>query len=282
MGLRRLLSRTSKDPSNIANNYTPSISSDYSVPESVPPAYPVNGRLNHSNGNHNNNGAVIDTKPFMPDFPIMNGINNIPSSRKPVAGTQQSDSSVGGAAIPRPPSLPGPPPNGTNAAAGEREKRAYTSPPQILHPMSIHVPPTPKSRLSFFSSSSSSSSKPSTATATTPSPFSPSSNSTSTSTSKPNIDIPAHEIRRCTKLLRRMYELQLDTWSMRYALGDSDDSVLPDRLEKRRQADALLVEIQNMVGTWSATTGAGWTEEERARVEYVGRHLESLRGEGFW
>ncbi|KAB5583520.1 hypothetical protein GE09DRAFT_1278719 [Coniochaeta sp. 2T2.1] len=247
MGLRRLLSRTSKDPSNITNNYPPSISSGYSIPESVPPAYPVDGRnLNKHNGNSSNNNVVIDTKPFMPDFPIMNGNNNFPS-RKPVSGSQH-----------------------------EREKKSYTtSPPPILHPMSIPVPPTPKSRLSIFSSSSSSSSKPS--TTTTPSPFSPS----SSSTSKPNIDIPAHEIRRCTKLLRRMYELQLDTWSMRYALGDSSE-VLPDRLEKRRQADALLVEIQNMVGTWSATTGAGWTEEERARVEYVGRHLESLRGGGFW
>lgn len=294
MGFGRLLSRRSKEPSG----YTASINSDFSVPESVPPAYPVDGRLNKDT-------VAIDTKPYMPSFPIMASHNSaegppkprFPSvlSRKPVGQPEQQQQHTGAApyqmaqaAIPRPPFSPG---GGSGDSTGPRTfyshqddsghgQSAYQSPPNI-RPMSIPVPgitstgnsttTTTKQRHSstgFLSSFSTSNNNNTSSSAS----------NGSSSSSRPHVDVPPSEVRRCTKLLRRMYELQLDMWSMRYAYEQD----MPERHEKRRQADALLVEIQNMIQTWTTTSGAGWSAEERAQVEYIGRHLDSLSQNKFW
>ncbi|OIW27593.1 hypothetical protein CONLIGDRAFT_440819 [Coniochaeta ligniaria NRRL 30616] len=291
MGFGRLLSRRSKEPNT---GYTASINSDFSIPESVPPAYPVDGRSNKST-------VAIDAKPYMPAFPIMASYNladgpksRFPSmlSRKPVGQPEQQQHSgalpyqMAQAAIPRPPFSPGGSDNdGPRSFYSHQDdsgygQAAYQSPPNI-RPMSIPVPgitsnsnsngATTKQRhtsggfLSSFTNNTSSSSASN-------------NNSSSSASSRPQVDVAPSEVRRCTKLLRRMYELQLDMWSMRYAYEQD----MPERHEKRRQADALLVEIQNMIQTWTTTSGAGWSAEERAQVEYIGRHLDSLSQNKFW
>lgn len=295
MGFGRLLSRRSKEP---PSGYTSSISSDFSIPESVPPAYPVDGRLNKD-------AVAVDAKSYMPAFPIMasshsGGAEGGPKprfagvlSRKPV-GRQPEQQHTAAArpyqtaqagTIPRPPFSPG----GGGGNDGHRSfyshqddvGRGQQAAPPNIRPMSIPVPGMATSNSNTITkqrhtSTSFLSSLTNTNTNTTPT--STSNGNSSPSGSRPHVDVPPSEVRRCTKLLRRMYELQLDMWSMRYAYEQD----LPERHEKRRQADALLVEIQNMIQTWTATSGAGWTPEERAQVEYIGRHLDSLSQNKFW
>lgn len=280
MVLGRFLSRRPKD-----HPYGPrgSTGSEFSVPDQVPPAYPVDGRFNKDN-------VVVDSKPFMPDFPIM--ANNAPEPprsklfRKPVGGQprpEQQQPQV----QPYPGSIPKPPysrehEGGEESFYDHRDDSGHAQPRQVppnIYPVSIPMPTTgkhetntkstrPTSFFGFGNGGSSSSS----------SNNNNSGSSSNNNSSRPNVDVPASEVRRCTKLLRRMYELQLDIWSMKFILGED----MPERLEKKRQADALLVEIQNMIQTWTRTTGASWSDEEMKQVAYISRHLDSLNQNKFW
>ncbi|KAK1773842.1 hypothetical protein QBC45DRAFT_437317 [Copromyces sp. CBS 386.78] len=72
----------------------------------------------------------------------------------------------------------------------------------------------------------------------------------------------AADIRRTTKLLRRMFELRLEQWALSHS-HESDQHVVH---EKRGQVDAVLHDILANVRSWGTGTGTGgrenWTEEE--------------------
>jgi hypothetical protein len=230
----------------------------------------------------------------MGDFPIManNNMTEAPRSRlqrKPV-GRSQGQEQHQAAALPymqAQAAIPRPPYSADDGGGGKsfyhhQDDAGHTlnapQPQPNIHPnLSIPVPhtaatpdPNTRPRHSFFGLAN----RPSPGTT----PNTSSSSSSSKKTEKPHVDVPAAEVRRCTKLLRRMYELQLDMWSMKFTFEED----MPERLEKKRQADALLVEIQNMVATWMSTTGAQWTPEERRQVDYIGKYLDSLSQNKFW
>lgn len=297
----RLLSKRSKDPSpgyTAPANNSFSQSSSYSVP--VLPAYPVDGRLNKDH-------VAVDSKPYaMPDFPIM--ANNANANPKPAKGNVLARKAVGSqdngfkqpnpqayqVAIPRPPFSP----NGDNVGGHNAGINSFyhhnddpgqrpSAVPVPIHPMTIPIPSITATggnnrarnrqsgggggRLFGFGGGGSSSNNDHTGSGS-------SSGGGGGNNARPNVDVPDSEVRRCTKLLRSMFELQLDMWSMRHAYAAD----MPLRAEKKRKADALLVEIQNMVGTWMATSGANWSREETAQVQYIGKYLDRLSQNKFW
>ncbi|KAE8452973.1 hypothetical protein EG329_012160 [Mollisiaceae sp. DMI_Dod_QoI] len=82
----------------------------------------------------------------------------------------------------------------------------------------------------------------------------------------------AKEVARCAALLREMYGLDLEIWAMEEAHEDD----LPEREHKKQKADALFAEIRRIVGTWRASGGWGWEQDEWKCVqdicEVVGTH----------
>ncbi|EAA33989.2 hypothetical protein GE21DRAFT_3740 [Neurospora crassa] len=114
-----------------------------------------------------------------------------------------------------------------------------------------------------------------------PPPHSRSSHSTSTSTSNPLHNLhsfanrtsshsaqpqqqsqspTATDIRRTTKLLRRMFELRLEQWALTHS-HESDQHLL---YEKQSQVDAVLADILGNVRGWGIERGRNktWTDDE--------------------
>ncbi|KAK3320513.1 hypothetical protein B0T19DRAFT_241880 [Cercophora scortea] len=77
--------------------------------------------------------------------------------------------------------------------------------------------------------------------------------------------VTAGDVRRCTKLLRHMFELRLQMWALAYT-HESDQH---RRLEKKQQVDAILVDIHGMVAAWTAMPPDTWTEEEYDEVQWI-------------
>ncbi|KAL0471264.1 hypothetical protein QR685DRAFT_606423 [Neurospora intermedia] len=70
----------------------------------------------------------------------------------------------------------------------------------------------------------------------------------------------ATDIRRTTKLLRRMFELRLEQWALTHS-HESDQHLL---YEKQRQVDAVLADILGNVQGWGIERGRNktWTDDE--------------------
>ncbi|KAK3345744.1 hypothetical protein B0H65DRAFT_575020 [Neurospora tetraspora] len=68
----------------------------------------------------------------------------------------------------------------------------------------------------------------------------------------------AADIRRTTKLLRRMFELRLEQWALSHS-HESDQHLVH---EKRGQVDAVLADILGNVRSWGTGGRENWTEEE--------------------
>ncbi|KAK3315479.1 hypothetical protein B0H66DRAFT_565439 [Apodospora peruviana] len=88
----------------------------------------------------------------------------------------------------------------------------------------------------------------------------------------PDPQITAADVRRCTKLLRQMFELHLELWTLMYTHGSDQ----PLRLMKKQQVDAILVDIHNMVGIWNAMPRESWTEEEYEEIKWIAQTLVDL------
>lgn len=84
--------------------------------------------------------------------------------------------------------------------------------------------------------------------------------------------ITAADVRRCTKLLRQMFELHLELWTLTYTHGTEQYR----RHEKRLQVEAILVDIHNMVGAWHAMPPSTWTEEEYEEIKWIVSTLADL------
>ncbi|KAK3939279.1 hypothetical protein QBC46DRAFT_151730 [Diplogelasinospora grovesii] len=97
---------------------------------------------------------------------------------------------------------------------------------------------------------------------------------TTTNTTPNFVDpgISAADVRRCTKLLRRMFELRLEMW----ALTNAYESDQPMRIEKKRQLDAVFVDIHNMVAAWQAVGPHPWKPEEWLEIDWIATTLVDL------
>ncbi|KAK4213614.1 hypothetical protein QBC37DRAFT_373859 [Rhypophila decipiens] len=84
--------------------------------------------------------------------------------------------------------------------------------------------------------------------------------------------ITAADVRRCTKLLRQMFELHLELWTLTYTHGTDQYR----RHQKRMQVEAILVDIHNMVGGWHAMPPSTWTEEEHEEIKWIAQTLADL------
>ncbi|KAM7206439.1 hypothetical protein V8F20_002788 [Naviculisporaceae sp. PSN 640] len=84
--------------------------------------------------------------------------------------------------------------------------------------------------------------------------------------------ITAADVRRCTKLLRQMFELHLELWTLTYTHGTDQYR----RHQKRMQVEAILVDIHNMVGAWHAMPPNTWSEEEYAEIQWIVSTLADL------
>lgn len=92
--------------------------------------------------------------------------------------------------------------------------------------------------------------------------------------SKTGEEMPsAAEVRRCTKLLRRMFELRMQAWAMQ-GVHFSDD---PLRVDKIRQADLILVDIRGIVSEWRKLQTPGqpptWSEGEMEELAWIEQTL---------
>lgn len=99
--------------------------------------------------------------------------------------------------------------------------------------------------------------------------------SSSTTTAKltpPEPQVTATDVRRCTKLLRQMFELHLELWALTYTHGTDQHR----RQEKRMQVEAILVDIHHMVGTWHNMPPSTWTEEEYEEIKWIAQTLADL------
>ena len=123
---------------------------------------------------------------------------------------------------------------------------------------SISTPSTGVSSLRNFSGASAKSSATATAKPTTPEIREP--------------QVSATDVRRCTKLLRQMFELHLELWTLTYTHGTDQYR----RQEKRLQVDAILVDIHHMVGTWHTMPPSTWTEEEYEEIKWIAQTLADL------
>jgi hypothetical protein len=98
---------------------------------------------------------------------------------------------------------------------------------------------------------------------------------TGTNSSAPGAEtsVSAMDVRRCTKLLRRLFELRLEMW----ALENTHESDAHVRLERQKTAELVLVDIRNTVAQWRATRPDTWSQEEYAEVDWIVRTLPELQ-----
>ena len=75
----------------------------------------------------------------------------------------------------------------------------------------------------------------------------------------------ASDVRRCASLLRQMYRLEIEIYAMTAAQKDD----LKIRDHKISTANALLVEIQNMVVSWGTNRDAKWTDEDEKLIREI-------------
>ncbi|KAK0634344.1 hypothetical protein B0T17DRAFT_513065 [Bombardia bombarda] len=85
----------------------------------------------------------------------------------------------------------------------------------------------------------------------------------------PEPQITSADVRRCTKLLRRMFEIHLEMWS----LSSSYEPNQPLRLEKKVQLDAILADIRNIVNTWNSMPPSMWTDDELEEIKWIAQTL---------
>ncbi|KAK0705560.1 hypothetical protein B0H67DRAFT_558139 [Lasiosphaeris hirsuta] len=88
-------------------------------------------------------------------------------------------------------------------------------------------------------------------------------------TSAHEVKTSAADVRRCTKLLRRMFELRVEAWAMDGAHMTDE----PRRLERVRQADLIFVDIQDMVDAWKRAPQSNWSEAEYQEVLWIATTL---------
>lgn len=79
----------------------------------------------------------------------------------------------------------------------------------------------------------------------------------------------ARQVAQCSGLLRKMFKLDLEIWSME---GATD--VGPERTSKMREANALFGEVERMVQTWKHSTSTSWSPEERGSILEICRVVE--------
>jgi hypothetical protein len=78
----------------------------------------------------------------------------------------------------------------------------------------------------------------------------------------------AKSIKRCSDLLRRKYELDIDTW----ACGADEEN---ERQELQRKSDALFREVQRNVYYWLSTSPSRWTEGEWQQLQIIGQIIDA-------
>ena len=108
----------------------------------------------------------------------------------------------------------------------------------------------------------------------------------SSHTTSTPVGTSADEVRRATKLLRKLFELRMVAWTMQGAHA-SDEHL---RIEKERRADQIMIDLQAMVDGWkragpaagTAATGTGtgpnarpggWSEDEYQEVAWIASTL---------
>lgn len=80
------------------------------------------------------------------------------------------------------------------------------------------------------------------------------------------------EVARCSRLLRQMYELELNIWSM----GDNFASETPRIDEMKKRANGIFAEIRSMVFTWRLTVGTkGWSAEQEMHVVEIYNYIDN-------
>ncbi|KAK0706045.1 hypothetical protein B0T26DRAFT_679778 [Lasiosphaeria miniovina] len=82
--------------------------------------------------------------------------------------------------------------------------------------------------------------------------------------------VVAADVRRCTRLVRRMFEAHLQMWT--YAnVYESDDDL---KMQKKREVDAILLEIHQLVATWRSVPPSTWSDEEFDQVKWISTTLD--------
>jgi hypothetical protein len=75
-------------------------------------------------------------------------------------------------------------------------------------------------------------------------------------------------VKRCSDLLRRKYELDIETWACR---AEEENK----RQELQRKSDALLREVQRNVYYWLSTSPSRWTEGEWHQLQRIGQIVDA-------
>ncbi|KAK3343606.1 hypothetical protein B0T25DRAFT_302418 [Lasiosphaeria hispida] len=92
---------------------------------------------------------------------------------------------------------------------------------------------------------------------------------TTNAASQHEVKTSATEVRRCTKLLRRMFELRVEAWAMAGAHMTDE----PRRLERVRQAELIFVDIKEIVDGWKRAPQSNWSDAEYQEVLWIAQTL---------
>lgn len=79
-------------------------------------------------------------------------------------------------------------------------------------------------------------------------------------------DMDHEDVESLIELIRRMYELDLQTWAM-----ENDNNIRQEELERMRQrSDAMLREVHRVTHQWRSLTAVRpWPKEERVKLEDI-------------
>jgi hypothetical protein len=69
----------------------------------------------------------------------------------------------------------------------------------------------------------------------------------------------------CSTLLRQMYALDLEIWSMEGCIEEE----IPRREELMRKANDLFIDIRMMVNDWVLSPSDQWSNEEREKIREI-------------
>ncbi|KAI9786202.1 MAG: hypothetical protein M1839_007612 [Geoglossum umbratile] len=75
----------------------------------------------------------------------------------------------------------------------------------------------------------------------------------------------AKEVARCSGLLRQMYTLDIQIWSMEGCI----ESEIPQREEMERKANAVFVEVRRIIHDWRSNPNSKWKPEELQQIEAI-------------